>query len=86
MGEWVEFVILMTYEVLANMRKDRLTANDDDKLVRHWFIEETKKYGCFHKVCINGKFLRYPGLISRRLTKWATFLLSDQERTMSCLP
>lgn len=32
------------------MSKDRLTANDDDKKVRDWFIEETGKYGCHHKV------------------------------------
>ena len=31
-------------------KKDRLALNDDDKKVRDWFIEETKKYGCSHKV------------------------------------
>lgn len=30
---------------------NRLTANDDDRKVRDWFIEETAKYGCEHKVC-----------------------------------
>lgn len=29
---------------------DRLTCNDDDKSVRDWFIAETAKYGCHHKV------------------------------------
>ncbi|KAF2105970.1 putative N-carbamoyl-L-amino acid hydrolase [Lophiotrema nucula] len=29
---------------------NRLTCNDDDKSVRDWFISETKKYGCHHKV------------------------------------
>ncbi|PVH97709.1 putative N-carbamoyl-L-amino acid hydrolase [Periconia macrospinosa] len=29
---------------------NRLTCNDDDKSVRDWFISETKKYGCFHKI------------------------------------
>ena len=35
---------LLTYII------DRLTLNDDDKKVRGWFVEETKKYGCHHKV------------------------------------
>lgn len=29
---------------------NRLALNDDDKKVRDWFIEETAKYGCQHKV------------------------------------
>jgi hydantoinase/carbamoylase family amidase len=29
---------------------NRLTANDDDKSVRDWFISTTTKYGCTHKV------------------------------------
>lgn len=29
---------------------NRLAANDDDKKVRDWFIAETAKYGCHHKV------------------------------------
>jgi hydantoinase/carbamoylase family amidase len=29
---------------------NRLTLNDDDKMVRDWFIEETAKYGCHHKI------------------------------------
>jgi len=37
---------------------NRLTANDDDKKVRDWFIATTKKYGCTHKV---GLFTRLYG-------------------------
>ncbi|ORY04777.1 putative N-carbamoyl-L-amino acid hydrolase [Clohesyomyces aquaticus] len=29
---------------------NRLTCNDDDESVRDWFISETQKYGCHHKV------------------------------------
>ena len=29
---------------------DRLACNDDDKRVRDWFIEETRKCGCFHRI------------------------------------
>ncbi|PSN62402.1 putative N-carbamoyl-L-amino acid hydrolase [Corynespora cassiicola Philippines] len=29
---------------------NRLTLNDDDKCVRDWFIAETSKYGCHHKI------------------------------------
>jgi putative aminopeptidase FrvX len=29
---------------------NRLTCNDDDKSVRNWFIAETKKYGCHHRI------------------------------------
>ena len=29
---------------------DRLSCNDDDKSVRDWFIAETKKYGCHHRI------------------------------------
>ncbi|KAF2661504.1 putative N-carbamoyl-L-amino acid hydrolase [Lophiostoma macrostomum CBS 122681] len=29
---------------------NRLTCNNDDKSVRDWFISETKKYGCHHRV------------------------------------
>ncbi|KAE9977304.1 hypothetical protein EG328_002133 [Venturia inaequalis] len=29
---------------------NRLTCNDDDKSVRDWFIAETAKYGCHHKI------------------------------------
>lgn len=41
---------------------NRLTLNDDDKTVRDWFIEETKKYGCSHKIDEMGNtFAIYPG-------------------------
>ncbi|EED20901.1 N-carbamoyl-L-amino acid hydrolase, putative [Talaromyces stipitatus ATCC 10500] len=29
---------------------NRLALNDDDKKVRDWFVEETGKYGCHHKI------------------------------------
>jgi hydantoinase/carbamoylase family amidase len=29
---------------------NRLASNDDDKSVRDWFISETAKFGCFHRV------------------------------------
>ncbi|KKY16863.1 putative n-carbamoyl-l-amino acid [Phaeomoniella chlamydospora] len=29
---------------------NRLASNDDDKKVRDWFVEETRLYGCFHKI------------------------------------
>lgn len=29
---------------------DRVALNDDDKSARDWFMEETRKYGCTHKI------------------------------------
>lgn len=41
---------------------NRLTANDDDKKVRDWFISTTAKYGCTHKVdAIGNIFAIRPG-------------------------
>lgn len=41
---------------------DRLSGNDDDKQVRDWFIAETAKYGCTHKVDAMGNiFALRPG-------------------------
>lgn len=41
---------------------NRLSGNDDDKLVRDWFIAETTKYGCSHKVDTMGNiFAIRPG-------------------------
>lgn len=41
---------------------NRLSGNDDDKLVRDWFIAETAKYGCSHKIDAMGNiFAIRPG-------------------------
>ncbi|KAK4938297.1 hypothetical protein LTR10_021276 [Elasticomyces elasticus] len=41
---------------------NRLSGNDDDKKVRDWFIAETAKYGCSHKVDVMGNiFAIRPG-------------------------
>ncbi|KUJ17788.1 putative N-carbamoyl-L-amino acid hydrolase [Mollisia scopiformis] len=41
---------------------NRLTANDDDKRVRDWFIAKTKEYGCSHKIdAIGNIFAIRPG-------------------------
>ncbi|TVY47795.1 N-carbamoyl-L-amino-acid hydrolase [Lachnellula occidentalis] len=41
---------------------NRLTANDDDKRVRDWFIAKTKEYGCSHKIDAMGNiFAVRPG-------------------------
>ncbi|KAH6663727.1 putative N-carbamoyl-L-amino acid hydrolase [Halenospora varia] len=41
---------------------NRLTANEDDKKVRDWFITKTKEYGCSHKVdAIGNIFAIRPG-------------------------
>lgn len=41
---------------------NRLSGNDDDKLVRDWFIAETAKYGCSHKTDAMGNiFAVRPG-------------------------
>lgn len=41
---------------------NRLSGNDDDKAVRDWFIAETAKYGCSHKVDTMGNiFAIRPG-------------------------
>ena len=34
----------------------RLSCSDEDKAVRDWFVEETAKVGCEHKV-FRGKYL-----------------------------
>ncbi|RDW57598.1 putative N-carbamoyl-L-amino acid hydrolase [Coleophoma cylindrospora] len=41
---------------------NRLTANDDDRKVRDWFIATTKEYGCTHKIDAMGNiFAIRPG-------------------------
>ncbi|OQU98971.1 hypothetical protein CLAIMM_04679 [Cladophialophora immunda] len=41
---------------------DRLSGNDDDKSVRDWFIAETARYGCSHKIDTMGNiFAIRPG-------------------------
>ncbi|KIW16783.1 hypothetical protein PV08_03973 [Exophiala spinifera] len=41
---------------------NRLSGNDDDKKVRDWFIAETAKYGCTHKIDVMGNiFAIRPG-------------------------
>jgi acetylornithine deacetylase/succinyl-diaminopimelate desuccinylase-like protein len=41
---------------------NRLSGNDDDKHVRDWFITETAKYGCTHKIDTMGNiFAVRPG-------------------------
>lgn len=41
---------------------NRLSGNDDDKEVRDWFIAETAKYGCSHKIDAMGNiFATRPG-------------------------
>ena len=59
-AEWVRItnlkeMIRQTYKWFS----DRLTLNDDDKKVREWFIQETKKYGCTHKVRFHLCFVLY---------------------------
>lgn len=46
---------------------DRLTLNDDDKKVRHWFVDQVTKYGCIVKVSRLVHMHYIPPLISRRL-------------------
>lgn len=50
MAAWVNRTALLWEGLALTKYIDRLTANNDDKRVRDWFIAITKQYGCSHKV------------------------------------